>query len=128
IGGFLWVGASGGRGEVVTERISQSLEGAESAEVSIEFGVGEITLGALPAGADELISGEIRLPERGMRLEQSFVVQNGVAVYGLRTVGSTGPELFGSIGEALRWQLQLNPDVPMELSIDTGVGETRLDL
>ena len=129
--GFFWLvtneGLSGG---AVTDTISQALSGAESAEVTIDFAVGRATLGALPAGADELVAGTIRRPDE-IRLEQSFNVDGDVARYHLSTRGSvrSGPlPFFGQTGDNWRWDLQLNRDVPMRLVLNTGVGATTLDL
>ncbi len=130
VAGFFWLGGMQSRGgAAVTENISQPLSGAESAEVDIDFGVGELRLEALPAGSDELIAGSINRPARGQRVEQSFDVEEGVANYALAMHGSTGPFSFlGRTGEDWLWELQLNPDLPLRLVISTGVGESHLDL
>ena len=129
IAGFFWVGGQDTGGAAVTDSISQPLSGAESAEVDINFGVGRLQLGALPAGAEELIAGAISRPSRRLRVEQSFDVEDGVAQYELQMRGSSGPfSFFGRSGEDFVWDLQLSRDVPIRLTASTGVGESHLDL
>lgn len=125
--GFIFLDVRGG-GDLVEQAISQSLDGAEAAEVDLDFGVGEMRLSALDGGADELIAGEIRYPQRGVRVRQSFDMEGDTAVYALNTSGSFPPSFGPSRGEDWRWDLQLNPDVPIALEISTGVGESHLDL
>lgn len=127
--GFFWLIANDGlAGDTVSETISQPLSGAESAEVDINFGVGRVTLDALPAEADELIAGTIAIPEE-IRVEQSFNMDGDVATYRLQTEGTVrAAPFFGDSSNRWRWDLQLNRDVPLNLSVDTGVGETALDL
>jgi hypothetical protein len=130
--GFFWLVTSDSLGGgSVSDAISQSLSGAESAEVEINFGVGRVTVGALPAGSEELITGSIERPEE-IRVEQSFDVTDDVAHYRLQTEGSVRSvqsiPFFGPGDDNWRWDMQLNRDVPLRLTLDTGVGETTLDL
>lgn len=130
--GFFWLVTSDGLGGgSVSDSISQSLSGAESAEVEINFGVGRVTMEALPAGSEELIAGTIERPEE-IRVEQSFDVSDDVAHYRLQTKGSVRSvqsiPFFGPQDDNWRWDMQLNRDVPLRLTLDTGVGETTLDL
>jgi hypothetical protein len=131
--GFFWLVTSGDLGGgSVSDTISQSLSGAESAEVEINFGVGRVTVEALPADSEELIMGSIERPAE-IRVEQSFdVTGDDVAHYRLRTEGSARSvqsiPFFGPGDDNWRWDMQLNRDVPLRLTLDTGVGETTLDL
>jgi hypothetical protein len=128
VAGFFWLGAGGGRGNLVSETVSQPLSGAEAAQVTIGFGVGELNLEALPAGSDELIAGDINRPERGMRVEQAFEMEGDTAVYSLQMEGSGAPRFFDFSPDDWRWDLQLSPDVPLDLNVSTGVGESNIDL
>ncbi len=130
VAGFFWLDSGPAAGGEITDTIGESLSGAESAEVTLDFGVGRATLGALPAGSDSLVEGSIERPDdRGARVEQSYEVDGGVAIYELRTEGSFQIiPFFGPPDDNWFWDLQLNPDVPMDLTVNTGVGETTLDL
>ena len=128
-GGFLWLGALDRAPGAFTDHVEQSLSGASAAEVFIDFGVGRLQLDALPADSPELIIGDVNRPAREMRVAQSFDVEGDVAQYELRMEGTAGPFTFiGRPGEDWLWDLALSPDVPMDLTISTGAGESELDL
>ncbi len=124
-GGVWWVATRAGIGEPVTgEQIRQALQGATQADVEIEFGAGGLRLGPLASGAN-LIEGTIAL-DSGERAEQDFLVEGGTAVYRLRTSRvSIFP--FSNRGD-IEWDLRLNEDVPTDLDVSTGVGESDLNL
>jgi hypothetical protein len=127
--GLFWIGPDMRGGERVTDNVSQPLNGAESAQVDINFGVGDLHLSDLPAGSSLLIEGTLRYDDRQpQRVEQSFAVRSGVAHYELAARGSATGLPFGGRGPMHSWDLALNRDVPMALSIRTGVGTSDLDL
>jgi hypothetical protein len=129
IGGLVWLGGAGGERGLVVEELAQSLERANRAEVTIHFGVGDLQIGALPVESPDLIKGELNRSERGERIEQTFDLRNGTAVYRLET---RGPErafpFFNQSPRNLGWNLQLNQDAPLDLTVKTGVGQSNLDL
>jgi hypothetical protein len=127
--GLVWIGPDSRSGERVSDSVSQPLNGAESAQVDINFGVGDLHLSELPAGSPLLIEGTLRYDERQpQRVEQSFAVRSGVAHYELAARGSATGIPFSGRGPLHSWDLSLNRDVPLALSIRTGVGTSELDL
>jgi hypothetical protein len=119
-----------GRQELQTIEIEQALEGAEAAEVSIDFGIGELTLGSLDASlADLLIAGMVQVRESD-ELEERFDVRDGAAIYAIDShVQETlrFPPFFND-NDDRRWDLSLNPAIPTELDLNMGVGQANLDL
>ena len=129
VGGLVWLGGSGRERGMVTETVNQALGGASSAEVTINFGVGGLKLAALPVESAALIEGRLNRAEHGERIEQSFALHNGVARYRLETRGPDRPFSFFNRGpQNLGWDVQLNQDIPLDLTVRTGVGESSLDL
>ncbi|MFW6184610.1 MAG: hypothetical protein ACOC8X_12495 [Chloroflexota bacterium] len=64
-----------------------------------------------------------------MRIEQTHEMDGDVAIYRLRTEGSIQMvPFFGRSDANWIWDLQLNPNVPMRLTVNTGVGRSTLDL
>ena len=110
-----------------TQSVSQSLENAQRADVTIAMGVGTLRMGA---GSEQatLVSGEVSLGP-GETLDQSFRVSGDTAYLrlGARSVGSHWPFGGGWSGDRT-WDLKLSPSVPMQLKVDTGVGTSELDL
>jgi hypothetical protein len=128
-GGLFWLNWQMGSRGVVTDQVSQPLSGARSADVTIDFGVGGLRLGALPAESALLLEGSLTRPGRGERVEEDFQVRDGVAYYHLKSYGpSSSLSLLSRTHEDWIWNLQLNADTPMSLAVNTGVGESELDL
>jgi hypothetical protein len=117
VGLALLLGITGRRGVGPVERVSLPLDGAQRARVRIEHGAGELRIGSLPPGGSLLAAGEMggvhqRVNRTGDRIDVSF----------RRTSG----------GWARSWRedihLDLNPDVDVELELQTGATKTHLDL
>ncbi len=106
-------------------RISQSVEGIESAEIDIERPVGGIRISG-NAEDDELISGTV--PSEGFeRIDTDFSRSGTSGSYELQSRGEArGPIVIGANQNG--WDLAINSAVPLDLSVNTAVGETRLDL
>ncbi len=110
-------------GAPVPESVSQDLEGARSAVVSISTGVTRLVVDG-DADSDLLVYGSVA-PLPGERIERSFEVVGGVARFSLDSEGRFRSVPFGRGGV---WELTLTGAVPLSLDVDTGVGEATLDL
>ncbi len=109
-----------------TEEVRFGLEGAERADVEVNFGSGKLTIGALPADSGDLLTGTLDLSREEI-LQQSHSVNAGLARASLAssntwTVGVSVPR------EDKQWELALNRDVPIALSFNAGLGDSNLDL
>jgi hypothetical protein len=108
-----------------TDVVSEPLGSAESAHIDIDLSVGEATITALEDSTNLLeadihhlgeleftVSGEqeknIRLREKEQHLSINWF------------------DIFED--QNLRWDIGLSPDIPMDIIIDGGVGESDLDL
>ena len=107
--------------EVITESVP--LGGAEQAEVVLGMGGGRLNVSG---GAEQLMDAEF-----------SFNVDEWAPSVGYEVVGDTGqlavtqPEAIGlTIPSDIEnaWDVQLNDDIPMDLSIGFGAGEALLEL
>lgn len=110
--------------------IAQELTGADSADVSLKMGVGALDVGAQPEPSDLLIEGEIVLYQFE-DYRESAEMEGDQLIYSLSTAGSQfQPGLYiPAVDERNKsWELLLNPEVEMELNVDTGVGKTTLNL
>jgi len=116
-------------GDLVVHQISQELSDAESAEVLIHMGVGVLEIEGLSSDT-LLISGEIELAE-DEDLREDYEVKRDTVFYELDTRGQEYyPSWFINNGwEGDKdWELALNDEIPMDLTIDTGVGVTVIDV
>ncbi len=117
-------------GEQLTEYISQPLGDSDFGAVDISMNVGVLEVGALPTPTDRLIEGEIQVSEFEEVREKLRNPEDTVD-YSLTTVGQAyRPNWITPRGmdESKQWALYLNPAVPLDLRIDTGVGRSVLDL
>jgi hypothetical protein len=122
---FMPLQSSSGDG-ATSETISQPLQGARQANISIAFGMGSLRLGALP-DANSLIQG-IATGDGGEQLTQSFQVTGDTAYYQLGTRDGGQGLPFPRGGSGRTWDLKVNSAVPTQLRVDGGVGNSDLDL
>jgi hypothetical protein len=121
----LWAWQPQSGRELTSETISQPTQGATRASVTISFGAGRLWLGEL-ASSEDLVAGTV-MRGNNETVTQDFYVSDGTAFYTLRSRGRWALPFFGSDEGRRAWDLDLNPKVPTDLSIDTGVGEATLD-
>jgi hypothetical protein len=129
-----FVGRGVVRAGVNTEEIVQVLDGAQRADVEINAGAGDLRLVSLPVDQDgrseRLIEGQVVLPAQ-VHITQSTQKEGDTLYYALRGEGieTWVPWRAGqSTWKGLRWDLQLNREVPMKLQLNTGVGRAVVDL
>jgi hypothetical protein len=117
-------------GDQVSQSILQYAEGADSAEVDISINVGELYLEAMPEDSHLLIDGEIRIGEYET-VSEEFHMVGDTATYSLDTRGQQyHPGWVFSDGNDSNkhWDLALNPNLPLDLRLDSGVGRLEVDL
>ena len=107
-----------------TDYQSIALEGAESARVQIDMGVGSLTLRG-GADSDQLMDADFTYDRPGSKPEITYEVKRG---QGRLTVQQPGGLLKILRQKRNEWDLRLNNDVPTDLTIDLGVGESDLKL
>ncbi|MCC7355439.1 MAG: hypothetical protein IT330_16990 [Anaerolineae bacterium] len=117
--------------DLQTVKINESLEGATSADVEIGFGAGTMRLEALTEATAKLIEGSVVLGS-SERLINSHRGSGDTARYTLRTEGAISFfPFFGRWGREVEdriWDLRLNRDIPLRLTVDTGAGQSILNL
>ncbi len=130
VGALLYAYDSGGPGGVFVgappeaHAISHALGGATAAEVTIDTSVGTLRLSSLASGTD-LVRGTIDTG-RGEVLVDDLSHRGDTAVLHLSSRQGRGVTLRG--GDRRQWDLQLTQAVPIDLNVQTGVGQARLDL
>lgn len=132
LAGAVWTGLA--RTEQVTtfrtETINQTLDGAKSAEVEVNFGVGSLMIGALSETTGNLVEGTVALAP-GETVTPGFRRSGDTARYTLKSHGAWRVPFLqgGTVWPADKvWNLAFSRDVPLRLNIQPGVGRSVLDL
>jgi len=128
-GGVLGVEGIVPTGDIlVSEEIEQPLNGAEFAEINIDSSVGALSVDSL-SGDENLIEGKIYSVEREV-IRQDYEKDGDEISYYLGSDWKTGaPTSFsGYEKERLSWDLDLTEEIPLDLDISLGVGESDVDL
>ena len=131
LAGGLWIGGvrigSIQRGQRVEgQAVTQPLGGATRGMVRVDPAIGVVEAGALEAGSKNLVEGNIALP-RGADLTKAASVSGGTASLTLRMNGSWfGPSINDD--DSMRWTLNINRDVPLDLHFNIIAGQGLLDL
>ncbi len=127
LAGAVWLfGVRISTGQVLSgEQVSQPLQGASSAQVSLSPPAGSLSVQAQsePGG---LLVGQAGIPAN-QHLMQDYSMNGGRAQLALRVTGSNFVMLPGNANQ-WKWNLSLAPDIPLDLKVDMGAGETTLNL
>lgn len=99
-------------------------ENAERAEIAIRVGVSELAISSF-SGGTALVSGTVRTAE-GETFTQDTQRSGGTARVDLVSERRGIGNVTGNVDR--RWELGLATGIPTELTIDTGVGRSQLDL
>jgi hypothetical protein len=109
-------------GELQSESQTVELDDADAVSVEIKLGAGDLEV---TGGAQELLEADFTY--NVARLEPEVEYSNGKLV--VRQPDSDGlPALPGITDFRNEWNLRLNNDVPMDLSVEMGAGTSNLQL
>lgn len=108
-----------------SHQIQRSLEGARSAKIKISSSVASLNISELD-DKTLLAEGNIETNDNE-NLITEFSVKNGQAKYSLKAKKQNQLNVF-SQSSGRSWDLKLNPNIPLDLDISTGVGDASLDL
>jgi hypothetical protein len=129
IAGVLWLSAAQGgtfaSTAALADPIHQPLDDIKSATIDLNIGVAAAKVTALGTDTADLIKGTFRHTD-GVQAVKTYAVVGGDGRLTLRASG-TAPWLTFGAGEA-RWDLALNPTIPIALRINGGVGRADFDL
>jgi hypothetical protein len=105
-------------------QISQGLDGAQQAHVVIEPGVGSLDISAM-AEPTALVAGTLP-SEQVMKISQNFEMEGDTAIYRLSATG--GNYVFPGSADLFSWDLELAPELPIDLEVELGAGDMNLKL
>ena len=108
----------------VVSEFSEPLDGAESLELEVEFGAGELRISDLPSGSTDLV--QARLSGAG----SSAALISKVVRSGNRTEVKLGnvENSFFNLAIDRKLEIMIARDVEVDLSIESGAGDIDVDL
>ena len=124
------IGLTGPSLEVKLDSYSEPREDAASASVQLDLSVARTTISTL-ADAGELFTaevshvGDLEYQVTGQAEKHISLSENNPSVINGANFLSG---LFQDDGENLYWNIGLNPDIPLDLNINSGVGQGNFDL
>jgi hypothetical protein len=96
---------------------------AQSARAQLKMGAGELNL---TGGTDKLMEGDFSYNVADWKPEVSYDVSSDEGELVVRQGGSEGSNLTGEARN--EWEIRLNDEVPTDLVVQMGAGESDLDL
>jgi len=127
LGGITWFAIGQARVPANAQPLTYALPaGAQRAQIEIEQPLGRLELSG---GATErtLVEGEITLP-RGLGLTTQMETVGGTAQVRIGAEGRSVVLPWSAGPSQSLWRLRLNAQIPMEISLKSGLGEQVLDL
>lgn len=126
--GAIWLSYAGGglpgAGARVTDQLSQPLGDIKSATVDLSIGISRTSVAPLGSDSTDLMQGTFT-HDAGSQVVKTFNVVGNDGRLLLKEEGSSAV-FFG--GGNSRWDIGLNPQIPIALRVNSGVGRVSLDL
>lgn len=105
------------------DTILEPLVGAERAIVELNVGAGRLHLQA--GTTEQMLEGKVQTLTGIEKLERTATAQGNKMVYRL---DAQAPLAIREPARWPQWNLSINPDIPLSLNIQGGMGESNLDL
>lgn len=127
--GFTFLGKKA-QGDLLTQKLSEPLDGATSAKVTIDPSDGNLTIDKNTGSEQMLASGTLQYFEKIGVPISSVTANNGITTWIVKTNnGQPWLQLpWAACNGATEWLIHLNPSVTYDLSALTGGGNVKIDL
>jgi hypothetical protein len=110
-------------GKMQRESKSVDPQNAESVRANLQMGAGELNV---TGGADRLMEGDFSYNVADWKPKVSYDVSGNEGELVVRQGGAEGSNLGGDARN--EWEIRLNDEVPTDLAVQMGAGESDLDL
>jgi len=122
-GKIWWVSDSGTRQTTTELNKTVELEGAESAQVDLKMGAGKVTV---QGGAEGLMDATFAYTVTDWKPIVDYVVKDNEGALSIRQPSGTSSTI--GTGSKNEWDIRLNSTTPIDLTLNTGAGDTDMDL
>ena len=117
--------------KVLTDNVSEPLNGATTAKVDINAGNGNLTVDQLTGGEQVLATGTLEYMEGQALPTRTLTSSNGQATLVLRREDAGRPWFrlpWAACNGATQWQVRLNPMVSSDITAHSNGGNVKLNL
>lgn len=122
--GFFVPQFAGFRQGAATSSLTQPLDNVRDAQVTVEFGAGNLQIGSLPAGSTNLMEGNFTHPG-GIAPLKGFSTSGSTGILRL-SQASGGRTPFGAGTQD--WNVRLTSEIPLQMTVRVGAASVTLDL
>jgi hypothetical protein len=112
-----------GIGDLQRESRSVDLDNSQSVRAELKMGAGELNL---TGGADALVEGDFAYNVADWKPEVNYDVTGDAGELSVEQGSGEDVPVGGEVRN--EWDLRLNDDVPIDLNVEMGAGESDLDL
>jgi hypothetical protein len=116
---------------ILTDNLSEPLNGTTTAKVDIDAGDGNLTIDRLASGEPVLASGKLEYFEKQGLPTRTLVSREGQATLTLRRDKARQPWFhlpWAACNGATEWQIYLNPTVSSDITAHSNGGNVKLNL
>jgi hypothetical protein len=110
-----------------TETLTEPLHDAASGRITLRPGVARIEIGVL-ADSPNLVEGTIEYGRYSLKATRNVSVVNGRAEFSLQGRGRSNTFWWPSDNRGEGWTLRFTPRIPLEFTVQSGVGNVDIDL
>jgi len=112
---------------VSTDHLREGRQDADRGDVGLRFGAGTLAIRAL-SDSSSFVEGTIEYGQYSAKAREDFGVQNGRASFSLEAQSPSLPGSIPGLNIGDRWDLKFTRRIPLDMSVDAGVGKVEIDL
>jgi len=112
---------------VSTDTFREGRQDADRGDIRLRFGAGTLAVGAL-SDSPNLVEGKVEYGKYSTKALASFRVKNGRASFSLEAQSPSLPGSIPDLNIGDRWDLGFTRRIPLDVSVDAGVGKVEVDL
>ena len=117
--------------KILTQNISEPLNGAKGSKIDINCGTGHLFIDKLNAEDQALVKGALQYLQNQGLPNQSLNTSDGQATFTLKAgnIKSSGFRFpWAACGGAYEWKIQLNPTIPSDIAVQSRGGNVKINL
>lgn len=114
------------QGGTTNEKIWYEKDSAKKLEINLDVGVGEIIL---TGGSEEWVTGELEYSKKNVKVDHKYKLAGDVGKFHMEQKEKGTWKIFNRSNDwKNRWEIQLNDEIPVDLKVDAGVSDSKIDL